>query len=375
MPADCGLTCPSLKKGAVTAISIVAHSHPFVVGVDTHARNHVYAILAAKTGEPLDTQDFPTNSAGINRALAWVARRTGADANTLWVIEGAASYGAILAGTVAAEGYPVAEAPRMDAKKRHGVGKSDALDAHHIAAAVLPLPQEKLRRPRLNDGVRQALRLLVTARDAMSTERTRSVNSLTALLRTHDLGLDARKAPSTAQISEVSRWRTREEELSLSIARGEAMRLAKRILELDDQLKANEKQLAELVRISEAAPLLQETGFGPVTAAACLTAWSHHGRVRNEAAYASLAGVSPIPASSGNTIRHRLNRGGDRSLNRALHLVALTRMTYDPETRKYVEKRRAEGRTDREIRRCIKRYLARRVHRTLDAATPCAESA
>jgi transposase len=347
---------------------IVAHSHPFVVGVDTHARNHVYAILAAKTGELIDTRDFPTTSAGISRAIAWVARRTEADADTLWVIEGAGSYGAVLAATVAGEGCPVAEAPRMDAKKRRGVGKSDALDAHQIAAAVLPLPLEKLRRPRVNDGVRQGVRILVTARDAMSTERTRSVNALTALLRTHALGLDARKALSADQITEVSRWRAREEELSLTIARSEAVRLAKRVLELDDQLKANEKQLTELVQISEAAPLLQETGFGPVTAATCLTTWSHHGRVRNEAAYASLAGVNPIPASSGNTVRHRLNRGGDRSLNRALHMVALTKMTHDPETRKYVEKRRAEGRTNREIRRCIKRYLARRVHRTLNAS-------
>jgi transposase len=140
------------------------------------------------------------------------------------------------------------------------------------------------------------------------------------------------------------------------------------VLELDDQLKANENQLSELVQISEAAPLLQETGFGPVTAATCLTTWSHHGRVRHEAAYASLAGVNPIPASSGNTVRHRLNRGGDRSLNRALHVVALTKMAHDPETRKYVEKRQAEGRTTKEIRRCIKRYLARHVHRTLSAA-------
>jgi hypothetical protein len=349
-------------------MSIVAHSHPFVVGVDTHARNHVYAILNAGTGELIDTRDFPTTPTGISRAIAWVARRTGADADTLWVIEGAASYGAVLAGTVAAEGFPVAEAPRMDAKKRRGVGKSDALDAHRIGAAVLPLSLEKLRRPRVNDGVRQALRILTAARDTMTTERTRAVNALTALLRTNVLGLDARKPLSSGQIIEIARWRAREEELSLSIARAEAVRLAKRVLDLDDQLKANEKQLTELVQISEAAPLLQEKGFGPVTAATCLTAWSHHGRVSSEAAYASLAGVNPIPASSGNTVRHRLNRGGDRTLNRALHTVALTKMTHDPETRKYVEKRRAEGRTIKEIRRCIKRYLARRIHRTLNAS-------
>ena len=120
----------------MTAMSIVAHAHPFVVGVDTHARNHVYAILAATNGALAGIPGhFPTTAAGINRAINWVARRTDADADTLWVIEGAASYGAILAGTVATHGFPVAEAPRMDAKKRRGVGKSDALDAHQIAMA------------------------------------------------------------------------------------------------------------------------------------------------------------------------------------------------------------------------------------------------
>lgn len=352
----------------MTAISIVAHSRPFVVGVDTHAGNHVYAILAPATGALLETRKFPTTAAGVNRAIQWVARRTEADADTLWVIEGAASYGAILAGTVAAHGYMVAEAPRMDVKSRRGVGKSDAMDAHQIAAATLPLPADKLRLPRLNDGIRQGVQILVTARESMSKDRTRSINALTALARANELGLDARKALTGTQITEVSRWRTREEELSVSIARTEAGRLAKHILELDEQLTANEKQLDELIKASEAAPLLEEKGFGVISTAKCLTAWSHHGRVHTEAAFASLAGVNPIPASSGNTIRHRLNRGGDRSLNSALHMVAINRMTYDAETRDYVEKRQAEGKTNREIRRCLKRYLARRVYRMLNTS-------
>ncbi|MDP9906511.1 IS110 family transposase [Arthrobacter bambusae] len=351
-------------------MSIVAHSHPFVVGVDTHARNHVYAIIATTTGELLQTRDFPTTSAGINRAIAWVARLTGADLGTLWVIEGAASYGALLAGAVGAAGYQVAEAARMDARARHGVGKSDPLDAHRIAAAVLPLEEQQLRRPRLNDGVRTALRVLVTARESMTTARTRSVNALTALLRVNDLGLDARKPLTGTQIAEVSRWRSREEPLAASVARAEAVRLAKHLSGLDADIKTNTSQITELVEISEAAPLLQETGFGPVTAAICLTAWSHQGRVRSEAAFASLAGVSPIPASSGNTVRHRLNRGGDRTLNKALHMVARSRMTFDPATVGYVEKRQAEGRTKKEIRRCVKRYLARRIYRTLNATSP-----
>ncbi|WP_120521702.1 IS110 family transposase [Arthrobacter celericrescens] len=348
-------------------MSIVAHSHPFVVGVDTHARNHVYAIIAAGTGELLQTRDFPTTSAGINRAIAWVARRTGADLGTLWVIEGAASYGALLAGAVGAAGYQVAEAARMDARALHGVGKSDPLDAHRIAAAVLPLQEQQLRRPRLNDGVRAALRVLVTARESMTTERTRAVNALTALARVNDLGLDARKPLTGTQIAEASHWRARDEPLALSVARSEAVRLARHISELDADIKTNTSQISGLVEISEAAPLLQETGFGPVTAAICLTAWSHQGRVRSEAAFAALAGASPIPASSGNTVRHRLNRGGDRTLNKALHMVARSRMSFDAQTIEYVQKRQTEGRTKREIRRCVKRYLARRIYRTLNA--------
>jgi len=348
-------------------MSIVAHCHPFVVGVDTHARNHVYAILDP-TGILLDTREFPSTAAGNSRAIAWVARRTGADADTLWVIEGAASYGAILAGTVDAQGFAVAEAPRMDQKRRHGVGKSGGLDAQQIAATTLPLPVHKLRRPRTREGVRQGLRVLVTARESMTKDRTRCVNALNALVRANDLGIDARKALTAPQITQISRWRERNEELSLSIARTEAIRLSTRILELDEQLADNEKQLTDLVKVSEAAPLLEEIGFGAISAAKCLAAWPHHGRVRNEAAFASLAGVNPIPASSGNTIRHRLNRGGDRNLNSALHIVALTKMTHDPETRRYAEKRRAENKTDKDIRRCIKRYLARRVFRTLNAS-------
>jgi transposase len=348
-------------------MTIVAYSHPFVVGVDTHARKHVYSILAAPSGERIQTRDFPATGAGINRAIAWVARLTGADLTTLWVIEGAASYGAVLAGAVAAAGYQVAEAARMDAKTRRGIGKSDPLDAHRIASTVLSLEEDKLRRPRLNEGVRAALRVLVSARQSMTTDRTRTVNALTALLRVNDLGADARKPLTGSQILEISRWRAREEPLAVSVARSEAVRLAKRISDLDAEIKANGNRITELVEISEAAPLLQEPGFGPVTAAICLTAWSHHGRVRSEAAFASLAGVNPIPASSGNTVRHRLNRGGDRTLNKALHMAALSRMTFDPETINYTAKREAEGRTKKEIRRCVKRYLARRIYRTLNA--------
>ena len=139
-------------------------------------------------------------------------------------------------------------------------------------------------------------------------------------------------------------------------------------MDLGEDLKSNATSMTVLVRQSRAAVLLERTGIGPMTAAIALTAWSHPGRVRSEAAFACLAGVNPIPASSGNTTRHRLNRGGDRRLNRALHMATIVRMTHDPETRAYVEKRRAEGRTTMEIRRVLKRYLARQIYRTLTTA-------
>ena len=348
-------------------MTIVAHSRSFVIGVDTHAKTHTYAVIQTASGQLLGCQQFPTTPQGIARAIAWVGRLSGGDAETLWAIEGVATYRAKLARTAAESGYEVIEAPRMNAKARHGIGKSDPLDAHSIATAVLPLEDARLRRPRADDGTRQALRVLVTARDQLAQEKTMNVNALTALLRTNDLGIDARKPLTAAQIGQASRWQHRTEPLALATARGEAVRLARRILELEDALTVNHARLSELITASPAAPLLEETGIGAYTAAVVITAWSHPGRVRNDAAFAALAGVNPIPASSGNTTRHRLNRGGDRRLNKALHYIAITRMSRHPGTKAYLEKRLAEGRSRREIRRCIKRYLARHLYRTLNA--------
>lgn len=349
-------------------MTIVARVRPFVVGVDTHARTHELAILVATTGELLASEQFPATPAGLNRAIAWVGRCTGGDLDALWVIEGVATYGARLARLAAETGYRVVEAARMNARGNRGIGKSDPLDARRIAAAVLPLGEGQLRHPRQDDGLRAALRVLVTAREHMSTERTANINALIALLRAFDLGVDARRPVSSRQVGEIARWRTRAEELALATARTEAVRLAKRIIDLEAELGANRSRIDELLRQSPAVVLLDKIGIGPVTAAVTLIAWSHHGRVRSEAAFASLAGVNPIPASSGNTTRHRLNRGGDRQLNRALHIAAVTRMTHDPETRAYVERRLGEGRTTKEIRRILKRYLARQLFRTLTAA-------
>lgn len=305
----------------------------------------------------------------MSRAVDWVGRRTGGDLATLWVIECVATYSAQLARAVARAGFRVVEAARMSAKANRGVGKTDPLDARRIAAAVLPLGLELLRHPRKDDGTRAGLRVLVAAWDHMTGERTAAVNALTALLRVLDLGIDARKPLTGTQIGLVSKWRPRAEDIDVATARAEVVRLAKRVVALDDELDQNSKAMIGLLRQSPARALLDEPGIGPVTAAVAMAAWSHHGRLRSEAAFASLAGVNPIPVSSGNTVRHRLNRGGDRRLNQALHMAVVVRMRMDAETRAYVERRTAEGRTTKEIRRSLKRYLARQIHRALTAAT------
>jgi transposase len=286
-------------------------------------------------------------------------------------VEGTGSFGAILTERLQAAGRDVVEAARMPAADRRGAGKSDELDAVRIARAVLGLPVPTLRRPRAlsTAQARVAMRVLVVAREQMTGERTRAINALTALVRTIDLGVDARRPLTAGQISMIAAWRDRDEDATTATCRHEAVRLARRIRTLSIELASNQKDINKL--ISQDTPqILELPGVGPIVAAAVLVAWSHPGRVRSDAALAALAGTCPIPASSGNTVRHRLNRGGDRRLNRALTTITIVRMRTDPATRAYVARRRAEGRTTKEIMRCLKRYITRQLFQTLTAAHP-----
>lgn len=234
-------------------------------------RNHVYAITT-NVGEIIDTKSFPTSNSGINRAMNWVARRTDDSPEILWVIEGAASYGALLTAAVTTCGSRVAEAPQIGRHLAAGKGKTDTLDAQRIAVATLPVDETRLRTPRTHDGIRAAVRVLVTARDAMSEERTRDINALTALLRTHELGIDARRRLTNTQIHQVGCWRSRNEPLVQAPARTEAMRLARRVTALDAELADNLVELTELLQVSQGAALLAQPGFGPVATAICLMA-------------------------------------------------------------------------------------------------------
>jgi len=317
------------------------------------------------SGELVETRSFRTNS--LPAAIRWVQKVTGGDLDTLLVIEGTATYGAVLASKAQEAGYRVVEAARMNAKAHKAVGKTDILDAYRIAAAVLPLDESRLRDPRSHTDIQAGLQILTTAREQMTDYRTSLINALTALLRQWELGVDARRPLTNAQIVEVAKWRNKTSvDTGVTVARAETIRLAKHIINLNQQIDANYKNITELVETSLAKALLEETGIGPINAAIIYCAWSHPGRVRNADAFKSLAGVNPIPASSGNTTRHRLNRGGDRRLNSALYIAAITREIHDPATKHYIAKRTAEGKTRKEIRRCIKTYLARKVFRILN---------
>ncbi|MSS85418.1 IS110 family transposase [Actinomycetaceae bacterium WB03_NA08] len=341
------------------------HTYQYVVGVDTHARSHTLAIIDAATAAKIDVAHFPSTPAGSARCISWMTRRTKTKiVQVLISMEGTNSYGSGLRESMENSGFQVVEAPLLQIRGKKRAAKSDTLDAVQIAIRTLPIPIDRLTVPR-NGDERQALRILLGTRSQMTRLSTATINALTALARTNNLGVDARRPLSKKQIRQISAWRTRDaDSLSQRIARDEAKRLATRITSLWEETKDNLMALDTLTT-SMSPALRAMKGIGPVSAAQFLISWSHPGRIHSEAAFASLAGASPIPASSGNTQKHRLNRGGDRQLNQALHTVILVRIRTDPDTKTYVEKRTQEGKNKRETMRCLKRYLARKIHRTL----------
>jgi transposase len=206
------------------------------------------------------------------------------------------------------------------------------------------------------------------AREDLTTAHTAATNRGKALLLTgNDRDRDlARGTLTLTKLTAITHRRLpADADRVETIRHHELQRLARNLRGLHHELRQNNNQLHEIV--NDLAPaLLRLYGVGPVSAAAVIIAFSHQGRCRNDAAFAALAGTSPIPASSGRTIRHRLNRGGDRQLNRAIHTIAVTRIRSCDRTRAYVTRRTAEKKSSREIRRCIKRYITRELYRTLN---------
>jgi transposase len=337
------------------------------MGFDTHAKTHTL-VDTANGGEPAN-ETFPATIAGGNRALSWILRHTRVSAEAVLLsIEGTGSYGAKLRQQASDAGFHVTEAPIPNQRLGKYQGKSDAIDAARAARATLGIPVDRLSEPRSGQN-HMALRILSNARRSMARERTAAINSLTALLRVVELGIDIRKPLTITQINAIAAWRERDGEFGTQTCRREATRLAKQILTLDEQLTRNHEELKTLVQ--QIQPVLLEVyGIGPVLAAIILTAWSHTGRLRSEAAFAAMAGTCPVPASSGSTTRFRLNRGGDRQLNKAIYTIALIRMNRDSATKDYVAKRTSEGRTKKEIIRSLKRCITRQISRILNNALP-----
>jgi transposase len=346
-------------------VSILAEQVDVVIGVDAHTDSHSAALVSSAGAVLAQLSSIHADDEGAGRLLAW-ADENAAGQRRQWVIDGTRSHGIGLARFLLTAGEVVLEAARIPGSARRRGGKSDELDAVHVAR--LALASKHVAIPRA-DGDREALRILHTTRRHYTDTRTATVNLLKSLILTADDQLRGQlrarttdqqirllqRPPQTAGMSTIDRVR-----------RQHLHDLAVNVAALDQALADNLKQLRALVTHMCPA-LLDQPGIGPVTAAAALLGWSHKGRLRNEAAFAALAGVNPIPASSGRTIRHRLNRGGDRSLNAALHTIALSRRRCHQPTIDYVARRTAEGRTTKEINRCLKRYIARQLFRIMEA--------
>jgi transposase len=335
-----------------------------VVGVDTHRDTHQVEI-ALPNGALIAVTTISNDSSGYAELLAWIVDH--APGPRLVVsIEGTRSYGVGLARAAAAAGLIVLECEQPHRNTRRGKGKSDPIDAHLAVLTALRLNADRLPTPRA-DGDREALRILLGARQELTTTSTAQTNRLRALL----LGGDdtdrqlARGPLTEARLASLARRRPpREASREQAVRHAEIRRLALALREAARVLKDNRAQLQTIV--NDLVPgLIERRGIGPVSAAQAIVSFSHPGRCRNDAAFAALGGASPLPASSGRTVRHRLNRGGDRALNRALHTIAATRMRSCPTTQAYMARRTAEGKNPKEIRRCLKRYIARQLYRTL----------
>jgi transposase len=346
---------------------MVADELDYVVGVDTHRDEHSLALVEAVTGAVVAQRTITSNDGGYAQALRF-AQQHAATAR-LWAVEGAGHYGAGLARFLSEHGEIVLEVGRSPRGERRLRGKNDRLDA--IRAARAALASEPLPRPRSGERP-EALRLLLLARrSAVDVRRGALVQLRSVIVTAPDrLREELRELPLGRLLERCRRLRrvrtARPDELANRLV---LRTLARRIEAASAEADELEGEIVALVR-TLAPQLLDEPGVGPIVAAQLLVAWSHPGRVRSEAAFARLAGVAPVPASSGQTSRHRLSRGGDRQLNRALHTVALHRRQHDPATRDYIARRIAEGKSRREATRLLKRYLARRLYRLLQNQEP-----
>jgi len=345
---------------------MLADQLDYVVGVDPHRDSHAIAVVEVVTGAVVFETTVAASSDGYADALRLVDAH--AFGRRAFAVEGSGSFGAGLTRFLASHGERVLEVSRLRRERRSG-GKTDALDAVRAARSVLG--QERPATPRAG-GERQALQALVAAREGAVNAKCAGLAQLRDLLVTtpEPLRSELRQltpAPLLRRLAATRPETRRDPELRGSLL---ALRsIARRVLQLTAEERELTRQIEALTR-KLAPQLLDQPGVGPHAAAQLVLSWSHPGRIRSEAAFARLAGTAPIPASSGQTVRYRLDRSGDRKLNRALHLILVTRKRTHPPTRTYIERRIQEGKTRREANRCLKRYLARNLYRLLEHGAP-----
>jgi transposase len=343
-------------------MAMLADSVEVVIGVDTHKQTHTAAVVTAATGAMVAQATVPATPDGY-RQLLELADQHGRQ--RVWAIEGTGGYGAGLTRFLHAHAEQVVELDRPKrAARRHGA-KSDPLDAVRAAREVLG--REQLAQPRAT-GPRAALSVRLAARRSAVQAAGDAQRQLHALVvAAPDVLRERLRIRSTGQlVAACARLRVQASwDVETATTAATLRSLARRIRELTADAADHRQAILVLVRTWR-PDLLARAGVGPIVAATVLCAWSHPGRCRSDAAFAMLGGAAPIPASSGQTIRVRLNRSGDRQLNQALHTAVLTRLRTDPATRAYAQRRRAEGKTNREIKRCLVRYVARQLYRLLE---------
>ena len=346
---------------------MLAERVDYVIGVDTHRDQHSLAVVVAPTGAVVAQRAVATSARGYAEALRFAERY--ASGVRVWAVEGAGHYGAGFTRYLSRCGEAVVEVGRSARGERRLRGKDDPLDA--VRAARSALASETPTLPR--SGERQeALRVLLLARRSAVDVRRLALVQLRSVVVTapESVREELRQLPTGQLIRRCSRFRRSYSRTPDELAIVLVLRsLARRIEAATEEANELEREIIGHVR-ALVPELLDESGVGPIVAAQLIVSWSHRDRVRSEAAFARLAGVAPLPASSGQTIRHRLSRGGDRQLNRALHTVVLHRRQHDPTTRDYIARRVADGKTTREATRVLKRYLARHLYRVMQNATP-----
>ncbi len=330
-------------------------------GIDTHKDLHMAAVVDRDDGRLLETKAFSTTRAGYRALLRWM--RGWGDLESVG-IEGTGSYGAGVMRFLNDAGVTTYEVDRPDRSDRRRRGKTDAVDAEMAARAVIS--GRRLAKPKNKNGRVEALRVLRLTRAGAVRSRVKALQ----LLRNHAISAadevrdEVRALTRMQMLRTVAAWRPDYDDFDHpATATRIAMRsLARRILDLNNEI-ADLDELIEPLVLQLGARLLERPCIGIETAGQLLvTAGDNPARLRSEAAWAMLCGVAPLPASSGKTDRHRLNRGGDRQANRALHMITLSRLRTDDRTKAYARRKLADGKSKLDTIRCIKRYIAREVY-------------